>query len=63
MKELKANEYQEWVDEAVGALRGRMIHRRVDATTAYMQLSAERVWRDSVAAEILTQGHRRIRGE
>ncbi len=60
MNDLTSEERAEWVDDAVDAIRGRMILRRINAPEAYTALSRERVWRDELPADVLREACERL---
>lgn len=61
MEQLTDNERTEWIDEAVDALRGRMVIRHCDAAQAYTELASERAWRrNELAGRVLCEAYAKL---
>lgn len=58
MEHLTVEERAEWIEDAIDALRGRMLIRPCDAVKAYTELSRERAWRgEDLASGILREAY------
>lgn len=61
MEQLTAEERAEWIEDAIDALRGRMLIRRCDAKQAYTELAGERAWRcEELASSVLYEAYEKL---
>lgn len=62
MKHLTADERAEWIENAIDALRGRILIRSCDAQQAYTELAGERAWRsEELAGGVLREAYETVR--
>jgi|GEM_PF-1034197 len=54
------NEREEWIKDAMEAIKGRKLLRICSLHEAYAALSGERVWRDELSGEILREAYERM---
>lgn len=62
MEHLTADERAEWIENAIDALRGRMLIRPCDVEQAYTELAGERAWRsEEFAGDVLREAYETVR--